>query len=77
MVLSNADLQTLVSLYSKSQFTEALTEARRMLARHADDPSLNNMAGVLLARLGQNDEALRYYEKALSLKPRYAEAFNN
>jgi tetratricopeptide (TPR) repeat protein len=76
-VPSDAELKNLVSLYNRNLIAEALAEGERLLANSADDPSLNNMVGVLHARLNHVDKALAQYDRALSLRPRYAEAFNN
>ena len=38
--------------------------------------SLNNL-GIVLGMKGRNDEAIRFYEEAIRLKPDYAEARNN
>ena len=74
---SDVELSRLVSLYNQGRIEEALGAGLMLLARHASDPMLNNMLGVLLARLGRFGEALEYYNKALDLRPRYAEALNN
>lgn len=74
---SDVELNGLVSLYNQNRIEEALDAGLELLARHAGDPMLNNMIGVILARLGRFGEALEHYGKALELRPRYAEAFNN
>jgi tetratricopeptide (TPR) repeat protein len=73
----NAELSGLVTLYNQGRIEDALDAGLSLLAAHAGDPMLNNMVGVLLARLGRYDEALERYGRALELRPRYAEAFNN
>jgi tetratricopeptide (TPR) repeat protein len=76
-VPSSAELQNLVSLYNQGRIEDALRAGSDLLAREPDDPSLNNMVGVLYARLERFDEALTHYDRALSLRDGYAEAFNN
>jgi tetratricopeptide (TPR) repeat protein len=76
-VPSKVELNGLVSLYNQDRIEEALDAGLKLLARHAGDPMLNNMIGVLLTRLGRFGEALEHYGKALELRPSYAEAFNN
>jgi tetratricopeptide (TPR) repeat protein len=76
-VPSSAELQNLVSLYNQGRIKDALRAGSDLLAREPDDPSLNNMVGVLHARLGHFDKALAHYDRALSLRDGYAEAFNN
>ena len=74
---SSAELQNLVSLYNQGRIEDALQAGSEILDREPDDPSLNNMMGVLYARLERFDEALARYDKALMLRGGYAEAFNN
>lgn len=74
---SSAETQNLVSLYRQGRIEDALIAGSALLAQHPEDPSLNNMVGVLYARLGRLDEALIRYEKALALREGYAEALNN
>ena len=76
-MLSKPELSRLVGLYNQDRIDDALDAGLELLERHAGDPMLNNMVGVLFARLGRYDEALERYGKALELRPRYAEAFNN
>ena len=42
-----------------------------------DDPVLWNKTGIAWHQLGQLDRARTYYEHALKLRPKYAEAQNN
>ncbi len=42
-----------------------------------DDPVIANEIGIAYHQLGQLDKARQYYERALKLNPRYAEARNN
>lgn len=42
-----------------------------------DDPVIANEIGIAYHQLGQLDKAKQYYERALKLNPRYAEARNN
>lgn len=74
---SSAELQSLVSLYNQGRIEDALRACSDLLDREPDDASLNNMVGVLYARLARFDEALAHYDRALSLRDGYAEAFNN
>jgi tetratricopeptide (TPR) repeat protein len=77
VVLSNAELTRLVGLYNQGRIDDALEAGNDLLSTHSADPMLNNMVGVLLARMSRFEEALEHYDKALALRPRYAEAFNN
>ena len=74
---SESELQPLVRLYNERRFDSALVAGNALLAQYPDDPMLNNMLGVLNARLGKLEDSLACYDRALSSRPGYAEAFNN
>jgi len=76
-VPSKPELSRLIRLYNQDRIDDALAAGLALLDRHAADPMLNNMVGVLLARLGRFEEALDRYGAALEARPGYAEAFNN
>jgi Flp pilus assembly protein TadD len=50
---------------------------RHTLAVTADNPITHNNLGVILARQGRLDEALREFKSALDIRPAYAESENN
>lgn len=56
---------------------EALSYGAVLSAQYPDDSSLNNILGVVNARAGDLDAALRHYDKALVIRPDYAEVHNN
>jgi tetratricopeptide (TPR) repeat protein len=76
-VTSDADLRKLIRLYEQGRIDAALQFGTALLAKHRDDASLNNMVGVLCARLDRLDDAVAHYDRALALREGYAEAFNN
>jgi len=76
-VPSDAELKELTNLYNRGRINAALEFGTVLLDKQPDDASLNNMVGVLCARLDRFDQALTHYDRALALRGNYAEAFNN
>ena len=74
---SSTELNQLVKLYNQARLPEALAQGAELSARYPRAASLNNILGVVNARMGQLDAALRHYNKALSVRPDYAEVLNN
>jgi tetratricopeptide (TPR) repeat protein len=58
-------------------YRRALELVRRDLAQAPDDFQRNLDAGVLLARLGDRQEAIPYFERAVTARPRSANALFN
>ena len=74
---SNDELKKLTRLYQQGRFDVALRSGKSLLDKYPDDATLNNMVGVLCARLQRLDDAVVHYDRALALRDDYAEAFNN
>ena len=70
-------LQSLVNLYTKGQYKEALIQAAQLLEQYPNSVNLYNIIGVVNKNMGKLDEALEAYNKALAIKPDYAEAYYN
>ena len=70
-------LQPLINLYSQGQFQKALEQASVLLKQFPRAVTLHNIQGAANAGLDQLDAAIDSYKQALSLKPDYAEAYNN
>jgi tetratricopeptide (TPR) repeat protein len=51
-----------------------LTEAKR---EHPDDARIRNFIGIVLVRLGKNEEAATEYREAIRLDPQMADAYRN
>ena len=67
----------LIILFNKGQFTEVLSKVEPMLASIPSAISLLNIQGACYAALERYDLAIDSYKKALKIKPDYAEAYNN
>ena len=70
-------LQSLINLYSQGQLQEALQEAGSLVQRFSQSAILFNIQGAVLQGLGQLELSLDAHNKALAIKPDYAEAYNN
>ena len=74
---SQEQLNSLVNLYTHGQYKEALTQASQLLKNFPNDINLYNISGAANQRLGNLEEAVEAYNKAISLKPDYADAYYN
>ena len=70
-------LQSLFSLYNQGNFKKVLTEASQFLKQFPNSIILHNILGATNSSLGRIETALVCYEKAIKIKPDYAEAYNN
>jgi len=70
-------IDSVIKLYSNDQIQEALDTAGALIKDYPNEAILYNISGACYASLGQMDTAVSYYEKALDIKPDYAEAHNN
>ena len=70
-------LQSLVNLYVQGQYHETLTKASQLLKEFPKSINLYNIIGSSNHSLGQLEEAIEAYTKALSIKPDYAAAHYN
>jgi predicted O-linked N-acetylglucosamine transferase (SPINDLY family) len=71
------EIDTLVSLFSKGQFAEAVSLAQSMTVRFPSSWVGWKMLGVLFQQMGRNADALAPMQKAAVLLPHDAEAHNN
>jgi protein O-GlcNAc transferase len=72
-----AQLNSLIALYSQGQTQEALTASEALIKDYPNEPLLYNISGACYKALGQLDAAVKSYEQALSIKPDYVEAHYN
>tara|TARA_B100001057_G_scaffold86673_1_gene82604 strand:+ start:216 stop:2189 length:1974 start_codon:yes stop_codon:yes gene_type:complete len=69
--------QSIVNLYTQGQYQEVLTQALRLQKQFPKAVNLYNIIGAANKGLGKLDEAMEAYDKALSIKPDYAEVLYN
>src|ERR1035441_9914417 len=69
-----APIASIESLIRSQQYDQALESTRSALKHAPGDFQLWTLEGVALSLKGSNDDAIKAYEKALSLSPNYPAA---
>ena len=69
-------VQPLIDLYMQGKHQNALTQASQLLNKFPNSINLYNIIGVTNKRIGKLENAIDAYNKALSINPNYAEAYN-
>ncbi|MDA8722630.1 tetratricopeptide repeat protein [Planktomarina temperata] len=72
-----AQIQELINFYSQGQLQQALQEAEALAQQFPQSAILFNIQGAVLKGLGRLDLTIEAYNKALAIKPDYAEAYYN
>ena len=67
-------INSIIALISSGQTQEAFDAVEALIKDHPNEPILYNISGACYAGLGQLDNAIISYEKALAIKPDYADA---
>jgi tetratricopeptide (TPR) repeat protein len=70
-------LQSVINLYSQGQLQQALRQAETLVQQFPQSAILFNIQGAALKGLGQLGLSVEAYNKALAIKPDYAEAYYN
>ena len=70
-------LQSLLNLYSQGLLQQALKQAEILVQKFPKSSILFNIQGAVLKSLGRLELSVDAYKKALTIKPDYAEAYNN
>ena len=66
-------INSIIELYSNGQIEEALDSVGALIKDYPDEALLYNISGICYKTIGQLDEAVKSFEKALTIKPDYAE----
>ena len=72
-----AEIQSVFALYSNGQIQEALDAVKTLTKDYPNEPLLYNISGACYKEIGQLEEAFKSFQKAVALKPDYAEAQYN
>ena len=72
-----ANIQSIVALYSSSKIQEALVDIEALVKDFPNSPLLYNIRASCYKANGQINASIKDYEKAVTLKPDYAEAYYN
>ncbi|MDC3205786.1 tetratricopeptide repeat protein, partial [Paracoccaceae bacterium] len=70
-------LKSLVNLYTKKQYREASNKGSQLLEQFPNSINIYNIIGAANKGLGKLENAVEAYNKALSIKPDYADAYYN
>ena len=72
-----AQIDAVISLYSRGQVQEALSASETLVKDYPTTPLLYNISAACYQALGQLDAAVKCYEQALAIQPDFAEAHSN
>ena len=75
--LLKSKINSVIGLYSKGQIQEALDAVETLTKSYPNEALLFNISGACFAGLRQLGNAVKSYEKALTIKPDYAEVHYN
>ena len=71
------EIDVAISLFSKGNSKEALTQTLALIERFPEESILFNICGACYASLNQSQSAINYYKKALYFSPKYSKAHFN
>ena len=74
---SKEQVQHLINLHTDGQHREAKSQALQLLGHYPKSINLYNIIGAAYQGLGEPDKAIEAYNKALAIKPNYAELYYN
>ena len=70
-------INKLVNLYNKGNFLTVVEEAQILIDQYPSSFLLWNILGASATEIGMIDKAIKAYKRAISLRPDYADAYNN
>ena len=70
-------LDSLMKLYNQNRSQQVFDKAQKLTKRFTKSLNLWNILGASAVQIGQPEQAVFAFQKALSIKPDYAEAYNN
>jgi len=75
--LLNDKINSIIELFSSGHKTEALNNIKSLLDQHPNESLLHNIGGVCYKSTGQLEMAVKCFERALEIKPDFADAHYN
>jgi tetratricopeptide (TPR) repeat protein len=72
-----SQLDDIMRLYSSGMFQESLSSINLLIKEYPNDSLLFNICGACFSEIGPIESAISSFEKAISIKPDYAEAHYN
>lgn len=70
-------IQSIINLHNDRKFQLALSSTQKLVEQFPKSAITFNLAGAINAELSQFDQAIKYYKKAVGIRPSYYEAFYN
>ena len=70
-------LNSLIDLYSQKKLQQVFKEAQRLTKQYSKSLNLWGLMGASAIQIGKLDEAVNACQKAISIKPDHAQAYNN
>ena len=75
--ISNEQLESVIELFSRGKFDEAIEIINVLNQKYPNVPILFNILGACYKGQGQLEMAIEMFKKCVSIKPDYAEVHNN
>lgn len=72
-----SELRTILTLYNENSFEKAKIELPKLFRKYPYSFTINNISGAVNQRLGDMNQAIKYYQNALYLKPDNPDVLNN
>ena len=70
-------ISQLVNLFNQGQFVVVAEQTKILTKQYPFEPVIWNILGASSSKIGMLDEAIDAFKKIISIKPDYAEAYNN
>ncbi|MBT6169587.1 MAG: tetratricopeptide repeat protein, partial [Flavobacteriaceae bacterium] len=74
---TQTQLDSIVNLYSKGEFKEALTILKSLINEFPNNSLLYNIYGACLNEINETESAIINFKKAITIDSNYAEAYYN
>ena len=71
------EIQSVVNIFKSGNLSEAEGLCRQLINKNPKIAFLYNLLGLILASKKKFDDAIKYYEKGISIDPKFAMIYNN